>query len=320
MPSNYYKVRTYAKNGTTFDSFAMLVQPDDETPPERVQQLTGTIDSLGVVSLQWKANTDADLMGYYVFRGNQKGEEMMRITGSHITDTSLKDTVVLKSLNAKVYYWVTAIDFRKNESTPSVLLELTKPDKVPPTTPIFTQYIDDKNGWKLTWRKSFSDDVTQYLLYQREKGTTDWKLIHSENNSKKENYTYTVPPNVSGVYEYTVRAKDHSNNFSDYSPVIQINHKPKTDDRVLRGLQSRVKKGKVTLQWLPIKDGFNEMIIYKAINGDKPMLWRSFTTPVTSVEDSDIQPDNTYLYLFKVILKDNSPTPTEKIEVKTINN
>ena len=320
MPSNYYKVRTYAKNGITFDSFAMLVQPDDETPPERVQQLTGTIDSLGVVSLQWKANTDADLMGYYVFRGNQKGEEMMRITGSHITDTSLKDTVVLKSLNAKVYYWVTAIDFRKNESTPSVLLELTKPDKVPPTTPIFTQYVDDKNGWKLTWRKSFSDDVTQYLLYRREKGTTDWKLIHSENNSKKESYTYTVPPNVSGVYEYTVRAKDHSNNFSDYSPVIQINHKPKTDDRVLRGLQSRVKKGKVTLQWLPIKDGFNEMIIYKAINGDKPMLWRSFTTPVTSVEDTDIQPDNTYLYLFKVILKDNSPTPTEKIEVKTINN
>ncbi|WP_262510631.1 hypothetical protein [Capnocytophaga ochracea] len=40
------------------------------------------------------------------------------------------------------------------------------------------------------------------------------------------------------------------------------------------------------------------MIIYKAINGDKPMLWRSLTTPVTSVEDTDIQPDNTYLYLF----------------------
>ena len=39
-----------------------------------------------------------------------------------------------------------------------------------------------------------------------------------------------------------------------------------------------LKKGKVTLQWLPIKDGFNEMIIYKAINGDKPMLWRSLTT------------------------------------------
>ena len=74
------------------------------------------------------------------------------------------------------------------------------------------------------------------------------------------------------------------------------------------------------MQWLPIKDGFNEMMIYKAINGDKPMLWRSLTTPVTSVEDTDIQPDNTYLYLFKVILKDNSPTPTEKIEVKTINN
>ncbi|WP_314306169.1 hypothetical protein [Capnocytophaga gingivalis] len=320
MPSNYYKVRTYGKNGTTFDSFAMLVQPNDETPPERVQQLTGTIDTLGVVSLQWKANTDADLMGYYVFRGNQKGEEMMRITGSHITNTSLKDTVALKSLNTKVYYWVTAIDFRKNESAPSVLLELTKPDKVPPTTPIFIEYTDDKKGWKVTWRKSFSDDVSQYLLYQREKGTTNWKLIHSENHSKKETYTYIIPPNVSGIYEYAVRAKDHSNNFSDYSPVIQIIHQPKSDDRVLRGLQSRIKKGKITLQWLPIKEDFNEMMIYKAINGEKPTLWRSFTSPVTSVEDADVQIDNIYQYFFKVILKDNSPTPTEKIEVKIINN
>ena len=62
------------------------------------------------------------------------------------------------------------------------------------------------------------------------------------------------------------------------------------------------------------------MMIYKAINGEKPTLWRSFTSPVTSVEDADVQIDNIYLYFFKVILKDNSPTPTEKIEVKIINN
>ena len=123
---------------------------------------------------------------------------------------------------------------------------------------------------------------------------------------------------MSGVFEYAVRAKDYNNNFSDYSPVIQIIHRPKGDDRVLRGLQSHIKKGMVILQWLPIKEGFNEMIIYKAINSDKPTLWRSITSPVTSVEDTDVQIDNTYQYLFKVILKDNSPTPTEKIEVKII--
>ncbi len=315
MPSNYYKIRTYGKDGTWQDSFAMLVQPNDETPPLVVQQLSGTIDSLGVATIRWKANTDADLMGYYVFRGNQKGEEMMRITGSHITETQILDTVALKNLNSKVYYYVTAIDFRKNESAPSQILELTKPDKIPPTTPIFTEYTQEKNGWKITWQKSFSDDVAQYHLYRKEENAPEWTKIHSERKSGKSNYSYKEPASLSGTYLYAVRAEDKSNNFSEYSPVIHIRHLPPTDERVLRGLNSRVSKGKIVLSWLPIKVEISEIIIYKSIKGEKPTLWRSFSQAITQVEDTDIAGDNTYQYLLKVILADNQPTPTEKIEV-----
>ncbi|GIZ15731.1 hypothetical protein [Capnocytophaga catalasegens] len=49
--SNYYKIRTFGKDGSKQDSFAMLIQPEDETPPAIVQELSGTIDSLGVVQL-----------------------------------------------------------------------------------------------------------------------------------------------------------------------------------------------------------------------------------------------------------------------------
>ncbi|MFK8299084.1 hypothetical protein ACI75T_11975, partial [Capnocytophaga cynodegmi] len=64
-----------------------------------------------------------------------------------------------------------------------------------------------------------------------------------------------------------------------------------------------------------LKVAISEIVIYKAIKGEKPTLWRSFSEPVTSAEDTDIAPDTTYQYLIKVILQDQSPTPTEKIEV-----
>ncbi|MDO4229372.1 MAG: hypothetical protein Q4C98_06125, partial [Capnocytophaga sp.] len=313
-PSNYYKIRTFGKDQSQQDSFAMLIQPDDETPPAVIQALRGTVDSLGVVRLQWKANTEADLMGYYVFRGNRKGEEMMRITGTHITNTQLSDTVSLKNLNSKVYYYVTAIDVRKNESTHSEIIELTKPDKIPPPTPIFRQYTEEKNGWKITWQKSFDDDVAFYHLYRRKNTENQWTKIHSEKENGNESYTYKEPKTLSGTFVYSLRAEDKSGNFSEYAPVIHIHHKPLTDARVLRGLNGKVTDNKITLSWYPIKVAISEIVIYKSLQGEKPMLWRSFSQNINEVEDTDIQQDNTYQYFIKVILSDNTPTPTEKIE------
>ena len=313
--SNYYKIRTFGKDSSWQDSFAMLVQPNDQTPPLAVEKLIGTIDTLGIVNLQWKANTEADLMGYYVFRANQKGEEMMRITGTHTINTHFTDSVSLKNLNSKVFYCVTAIDFRKNESAPSEILELTKPDKIPPSAPIFTAYTQEKNYWKITWQRSFDDDVTHYHLYRKEKEATQWNKIHSEKHSNQENYTYKEPATLSGTFVYSLRAEDGSGNFSEYAPVIHLHHKPLTGTRVLRGLNSRIGRGKIELRWDKLKVAISEIVIYKAIKGEKSTLWRSFSQPVTSVEDTDIAPDTTYQYLIKVILKDQNPTPTEKIEV-----
>ena len=292
--SNYYKIRTFGKDGSEQDSFAMLIQPEDETPPTIVQELSGTIDSLGVVQLRWKANTDADLMGYYVFRGNQKTEEMMRITGTHITTPYITDTVSLKNLNEKVYYYITAIDFRKNESSKSDILELKKPDKIPPTTPIFTTYTQEKNYWKITWRKSFDDDITHYHLYRKEKDAIQWTKIHSEKNNGSESYTYKEPAILSGMYVYAIQAEDLSQNLSEFSPIIHIDHKPLSDTRVLRGLNSRVTKEAIELRWNEFKVAIDQILIYKAIKGEKPTLWRSFSQNITSVQDTDFVPDYNY--------------------------
>ncbi|MDO5105790.1 fibronectin type III domain-containing protein [Capnocytophaga sp.] len=312
-PSNYYKIRTFGKDGTSQDSFAMLVQPDDDIPPSTIQGLEATIDSLGIVRLRWKPNTD-DTMGYYVFRMNKNESEMMRITDSHITETQFSDTISIKNLNKKVFYGVSAIDFRKNESEKEII-ELEKPDKIPPSAPIFTEYTEEKNHWKLNWRKSYDYDVVQYHIYRKEKENGQWEKIHSQKHTNNETYSFKETAELTGVYVYSLQAEDRNGNRSEFSPVIHIRHQASRDNRVLRGLNGRVNQGKIQLRWEPIKPEISEIIIYKTIKGEKPTLWRSFSNKITSVDDEDIAGDTTYQYFIKVILEDHTPTPTEKVEV-----
>ena len=121
-PSNYFKIRAIGDNNQT-ESFSILVQLYDDTPPAVPVGLTGKIDSTGIVRLEWKANTEKDLGGYHVFRGVQKGEEMMRLTPEMITQNTFEDKVALENLNSKVYYYVVSLDKRKNQFQPSEIIE-----------------------------------------------------------------------------------------------------------------------------------------------------------------------------------------------------
>jgi len=144
-PSNYFKIRAIGDNNQT-ESFSILVQLYDETPPAVPVGLTGKIDSTGIVRLEWKANTEKDLGGYHVFRGVQKGEEMMRLTPEMITKNTFEDKVALENLNSKVYYYVVSLDKRKNQSLPSEIIEIEKPDKVRPEAPVFAEYKLEDTG------------------------------------------------------------------------------------------------------------------------------------------------------------------------------
>lgn len=180
-PSNYFKIQAIGKAGDKRESFSVLAQPNDTTPPETPIEFKGKIDSLGVAHLEWKANTEKDLEGYHIFRGIQKGEELVRLTPQAITKNKYEDKVVLENLNSKVYYYVTATDKRKNQSKPSIILELEKPDKVKPQAPVFTQYKLEEDGRiTIKWLKSYSEDVVLHQLYRQDKEGTDksWKLIY----------------------------------------------------------------------------------------------------------------------------------------------
>ncbi len=125
-PTNYFTITAIGKQGNSRTSYPVLVQPVDSIPPVKPVGLEGKVDSLGVVTLKWKANIEPDMLGYRVFKGNNKNEEYSQITVKPHVATTFYDSVSVKSLNNKVYYKIVAVDKRFNMSKYSASFNLKK--------------------------------------------------------------------------------------------------------------------------------------------------------------------------------------------------
>ncbi|REC39754.1 fibronectin type III domain-containing protein [Chryseobacterium sp. 5_R23647] len=320
-PSNYYKIQAIGKNKDKRESFSVLAQPNDATPPEIPIEFKGKIDSLGVVHLQWKANTEKDLEGYHIFRGIQKGDEMVRVTPQAITKNTYKDNVVLENLNSKVYYYVTATDVRKNQSKPSIILELEKPDKVKPQSPVFTEYKLEEDGKiTLNWLRSYSEDVALHQLYRQDKDGTDksWKMIY-ETKDIQPNLTYT-DKNVEADkrYVYYLLAIDKNKLKSDKSPEITLRSNSFEAQSVLTNLSGSVNRNKkqIELIWKIESKEVGEILVYRQKGTEKPSMWGTLTGSQNFLEDQSVQTGNNYTYFLKPMLKNNQVTKTEKITIE----
>src|SRR5690606_31469474 len=113
-------------------SFPYLVQIADDTPPAIPGEIHGEIDSTGTVVLQWKANADADLLGYRVFRSNSPSDDPIEVTTRILSENTFLDTVKVRVLNREVYYRVVAVDQNYNTSEYSARIVLHRPDIIPP--------------------------------------------------------------------------------------------------------------------------------------------------------------------------------------------
>src|SRR5690606_14798467 len=178
-PSNYFTVSAIGKNNQRTTSFSSFVQTVDSIPPAKPIGVIGIIDSLGVVSLKWEANTENDILGYRVFRGNVQNEEVSQLTIDPIEENTFVDTVQIKSLNTKVYYQIGAVDQRFNMSGYSEKIELKKPDVVLPSFPIFSNYKVSNGTVILKWINSTSDDLKWHKLFRKNINgeNSEWELV-----------------------------------------------------------------------------------------------------------------------------------------------
>ncbi|MDH3323592.1 MAG: hypothetical protein OEM04_11415, partial [Flavobacteriaceae bacterium] len=315
---NYFKLNTIAKSGKSQLSSPTMVQPVDSIAPVKPKNLTGTIDTLGVVKLSWTANEEPDLKGYKIFKANRPNQEFMVLNKYSETATNYIDTVNLQSFNKKVYYKIQALDHRYNASQYSEILTLVRPDKIPPTSPVFDTYNQDNGKVYLKWIKSSSDDIAKEVVYRKEAGIADayWEKIYE---TKTDTTAYFVDGNLNPgtKYLYTLVAIDQAGLESPPSPPLTIDLIKNLLKPAVKGLYTTVDREHKLLHlfWKYNSPDVHEFLIYKKKNSQAFSLFRTAKPEEKQLIDMALHPNTTYHYGIKAIFKDGSMSQWAEIEV-----
>lgn len=315
-PSNYFRVAAIGKNNQKTSSLTAFVQTIDSIPPTAPTGVSGVIDSLGVVKLNWEANKEKDLLGYRIFRGNLKNEEVSQLTVSPVLRTTFIDTVQVASLNSKVYYQIVAVDQRFNMSEFSEKLTLEKPDIIPPSSPIFAGYSVKNDGVLLKWINSSSEDVIAHQLYRQEVKEADkgWALVF-----KTDTVTSFVDQKLKPdtKYRYAIFAEDKSALRSIPSTPITVTSQKTSDKELIKGFSAiadRINK-QIVITWRKMPEEVIEILIYKSKKEGKPVLWKQIPASISKLVDSSVSPNNTYIYQLKVVTRSGGSTAIQKEEI-----
>jgi len=318
---NYFKIRAYGIGGDYKDSSPNMIQPIDSIPPVKPVNLTGAIDTLGIVRLQWDKNTELDLKGYAVLRANRPNQEFTRIHKYEFLENMYQDTVSLKNFNENVYYKLVALDNRYNESLPSEILELKKPSKIPPANPTFKTYEIKGDTIQLKWTKSVSEDISKYIIYRKQvanPANTLWENIFETTGNKILEYKdINTIPNTK--YRYTVVAVNESNLESKPSPPISIITVGKLVKPVIKGLTSLVDREKrfIQLNWRYIESDIEEVQLFRKVDNESEYsLYKTFKTEIKQFIDIKLEPNSIYTYGLKVVFNDGSIGKWEELKVK----
>lgn len=176
MQNHYIKIGAVDTSGNAALSESKAIFLPDNTPPSTVENLSYTLDSSGIVKLEWDPSYDSNFKGYWVYRSFNENKEYIKITDTVWTSESIIDTCSLSLLNNKRYYYIEALDNSFNQSTPSEVITVTLPDTIPPSITYIEGVQVGVNGLNITWGENQSDDVASYLVY-KQVSKDDWKMI-----------------------------------------------------------------------------------------------------------------------------------------------
>jgi uncharacterized protein len=322
LSSNYFIVSAVDVNGEKYSSFAQLVQTIDSIPPAAPIGLEGFIDSMGIVQLKWQANSEKDLYGYHIFKSNVEEEEMSLVTGEPVSINAFSDTISNNLGNEKIFYTVVALDQRFNQSQPSKIATVKRPDKNPPVPPVFNNFKLEEEKVHLFWENSASDDIAVVRLYKKIITNTAnddaWELEKEFSSLDSVSYVDTKVKQGS-VVGYTLMAIDKSKNESAPSvPLtvqIPIDRRDKAAVKELHAVADRKSK-KILVEWVYGEKNVAEYQIYKTAGKQPLSLWKVAENTTVAIIDEDISPSNLYKYAVRAVFKDGTMSQWKEVNVE----
>ena len=316
LPSNYYIIKAISEGGQEAGSFPYLVQLEDKEPPVSPQALTGKVDSLGYVTLQWQANSEPDLHGYQVFRSNFKNKEFIQVTRKPVKQNTFIDTIAVNTLTEEVFYMVVALDNHFNPSDYSAMLALQRPDLVPPVQPVFTSVKAEEKGIRLNWHHSSSQDVVSHGLYRRSARQQDWQLV----TESTELNTYLDEATQPGeTYQYTLIAVDDSGLESPPAKPVMMKRLNNEKKPALQNLKSSVDRTAqtISISWKYQPAGIAKYLVYRAKKGEKIRLYDHLPATSQGFVDRGMAINSEYVYRVKAVFEDGGESPlSQAIDVR----
>lgn len=292
--SNYYTVCAYGFAGDSACSVLKDVFLIDSIPPLPPVGVQGICDTNGIVKLHWKRNTERDVLGYRIFRTYYSHKEPVRITVEYVSDTTITDTVEVKSGYRKVYYGVSAIDHHFNPSPLSAYFPVIIPDKNPPVNAMFKDYQAGYSGILLQWFTSPSDDIRAQYLLKKSEFDFDWHLFHKfTGDSLKITQVRDTLTKSDIWYEYVLVAEDSAGLKSSPSEPLRVQQPEKNPFPVVKNVKAFVSRDNkmVKLTWefdmkaagFKIMRGKNGAPVetYEYVSGSSREFYDKWLTPNT---------------------------------------
>jgi fibronectin type 3 domain-containing protein len=313
--TNYYRVKLLSDRDSVF-SFPHLAQLLDSIPPLSPVALKGSIDTVGITTLSWTPNQEQDLLGYRVYRSHFLNAEFSQITKEPVEEAGFIDTLNLRSMTKSVFYKIVAVDRRFNPSAYSQVLQLEKPDRMPPAPPVIHSVVKQPGYVSIAWIPSPSDDVMAYILLRKSKIDSVWTQVKKVVKDSTQYNDAAV--NKAGDYDYAVKAVDNAGNTSPLSPIFSVHvvaqkKLPVNDFTYSVNRQEKT----IVLKWKSSEEGIVKYLVYRA-EGDAPLsLYTAIDAPGETFTDAKLVVNNTYRYRCKIIYQDGSESPfSNELKVK----
>ncbi|TAJ12605.1 hypothetical protein DMA11_11965 [Marinilabiliaceae bacterium JC017] len=301
LMSGYYRIQAFNSDGNGPYSIPQMFQFVDSIPPVAPVELEAKADTTGMVELTWQANSEPDIFGYRVYRANSREGAFSQITKEPVNVIPYVDHITLKTLTKKVYYKVVAVDQRQNESDYSAILEVERPDIVPPAPPLISHIASSDSGVVIRWVKSPSNDVSKLLLYRNRAGSRDWQLLKLLPPDSTISY-HDVPPLTGTSYRYIMLAVDEAGNES--RPTKPATGKRFESKKIDQWIEPKVKIDKrnevILVSWDAPKHLVSRYLIYKKDARGQWTLYDSVEGKQTRFTDHSYQ-GKVEEYLIKLV-------------------
>jgi fibronectin type 3 domain-containing protein len=172
--------------------------------PAQPKNFTATGGTSGI-TLQWSANTEADIAGYNVYRSASASGPFTKLNTTPITLLTYLDTTAPTGTIS--YYQLTAVDTSANQSAPATANALAFPAQ--PQNFIAT---GGTSSITLTWNANTEPDLAGYNLYSSASASGPFTKLNTTPITALT-YTDTTAPSGQTTY-YQLTAVDTSNNES----------------------------------------------------------------------------------------------------------